>query len=239
MAMRAAAVALSLAGLAAADESDDPNWNDCKKEQCDLRVIRHPQSDKCNTTERTDPCRAARNAVDKPWSLEYEYAVPSASQMPTGADWDPKGEVYYIWGDTDFDSYGVHPRAPWPMSEYLFNQIVPQLSLGSGLASSDPVTFKPKFITQKNWMIQAQYFWMHKNGTGFAECGTLINVTAEDVIETKISFVPETGTMHASIGVKGGTPEQQVRFCVWSIKLRHVLQSTFMLMLLVDFGRIF
>jgi len=70
------------------------------------------------------------------------------------------------------------------------------------------VTFKPKFITQKNWMIQAQYFWMHKNSTGYAECGTLINVTAGDVIETKISFAPETGAMHASIGVKGGTPEQ-------------------------------
>ena len=93
-----------------------------------------------------------------------------------------------IWGDTDFDSYGVHPRARWPMSEYIFNQIVPQLSLGSGLASSDPVTFKPKFITQKNWMIQAQYFWMHHNGTGFAECGTLINVTAGDVIETEIAY---------------------------------------------------
>ena len=55
-----------------------------------------------------------------------------------GGKWHTLGEVYYIWGDTDFDSYGVHPRAPWPMSEYLFNQIVPQLSLGSGLASSDP-----------------------------------------------------------------------------------------------------
>ena len=114
-----------------------------------------------------------------------------------------------IWGDTDFDSYGVHPRARWPMSEYIFNQIVPQLSLGSGLASSDPVTFKPKFITQRNWMIQAQYFWMHHNGTGFAECGTLINVTAGDVIETEIAFVPSSGAMTASIGVKGGGPAKQ------------------------------
>jgi hypothetical protein len=44
---------------------------------------------------------------------------------------------------------------------------------------------------------------MHSNGSDYAECGTLINVTAGDVIETKISFVPETGAMHASIGVKG------------------------------------
>ena len=95
------------------------------------------------------------------------------------------------------------------MSEYIFNQIVPQLSLGSGLASSDPVTFKPKFITQKNWMIQAQYFWMHHNGTGYAECGTLINVTAGDVIETEIAFVPDSGAMTASIGVKGGGPAKQ------------------------------
>jgi hypothetical protein len=130
-----------------------------KKEQCDLRVIRHPQSRSCNSTDRLDPCRAARNAIDAAWSLEYEYAVPSSEQMPTGKDWDAKDEVYYIWGDTDFDTYGIAPRATFPMSKYIFNQIVPQLSLGSGLASSDPVTFKPKFITQKNWMIQAQYFW--------------------------------------------------------------------------------
>jgi hypothetical protein len=93
-------------------------------------------------------------------------------------------------------------------SRYIFNQIVPQLSLGSGLASSDPVTFKPKFITQKNWMIQAQYFWMHSNGSDYALCGTLINVTAGDVIETRIAFEPGSGSMVASIGVKGGTPDQ-------------------------------
>ena len=52
--------------LAAADEGGDPDWNDCKKEQCDLRVIRHPQGEGCNSTDRMDPCRAARNAVDKP-----------------------------------------------------------------------------------------------------------------------------------------------------------------------------
>ena len=97
----------------------------------------------------------------------------------------------------------------FPMSAYIFNQIVPQLSLGSGLASSDPVTFKPKFITQKNWMIQAQYFWMHSNGTGYALCGTLINVTAGDIIETRIAFEPDTGSMVASIGVKGGSADQR------------------------------
>jgi hypothetical protein len=50
---------------------------------------------------------------------------------------------------------------------------------------------------------------MHSNGTGYAECGTLINVTAGDVIETKIAFEPESGAMTASIGVKGGSAEQQ------------------------------
>ena len=73
-----------------------------KKEKCDLRIIRHPQARGCNSTDRRDPCRAARNAIDKPWALEYEYAVPSRKQMPTGKDWDAKDEVYYIWGDTDF-----------------------------------------------------------------------------------------------------------------------------------------
>ena len=71
-----------------------------------------------------------------------------------GAEWDPSEGVFFIWGDTDFDSYG--PRSPpTQMHDYIFNQIVPQLSLGSGLASSDPVTFKPKFIQQSQWMIQA------------------------------------------------------------------------------------
>ena len=83
-----------------------------------MRIIRHPQARGCNTTDRRDPCRAARNAVDKPWALEYEYAVPSHEQMPTGKDWNAKDEVYYIWGDTDFDTYGIHPRAMFPMSKY-------------------------------------------------------------------------------------------------------------------------
>eukprot|EP01043_Picozoa_sp_COSAG02_P043467 COSAG02_NODE_3788_length_6230_cov_10.029033_5_plen_79_part_00 len=67
-----------------------------KKEQCDLRIIRHPQARSCNTTDRRDPCRAARNAVDKPWALEYEYAVPSHEQMPTGKDWNAK-----VWSMSD------------------------------------------------------------------------------------------------------------------------------------------
>ena len=95
-----------------------------KKERCDLRIIRHPQLRNCNTTDRHDPCRAARNAVDRPWALEYEYAVPSHKQMPTGKDWNAKDEVYYIWGDTDFDTYGVHPRAMFPMSKFLLRSIL-------------------------------------------------------------------------------------------------------------------
>ena len=86
-------LAALLPALAVADESS-PGWNDCKKEQCDLRVIRHPQRSSCNSTDRADPCRAAQNSVTKPWRLQYEYAVPSASQMPTGKDWNAKDEVY-------------------------------------------------------------------------------------------------------------------------------------------------
>lgn len=60
-------------------------------------------------------------------------------------------------------------------------------------------------------MIQAQYFWMHSNGSDYALCGTLVNVTAGDVIQTRIAFEPESGSMVASIGVKGGTRDQQSR----------------------------
>eukprot|EP01052_Picozoa_sp_SAG31_P041525 SAG31_NODE_6320_length_2067_cov_1.267785_2_plen_114_part_00 len=51
---------------------------------------------------------------------------------------------------------------------------------------------------------------MHSNGTGYALCGTLINVTGGDVIETRITYDGlKSGAMAASIGVKGGTPAQQ------------------------------
>ena len=48
--------------------------------------------------------------------------------------WDPKEGVFFIWGDTDFDSYG--PRnPPTQMHNYIFNQIVPQLVIGDTLVT--------------------------------------------------------------------------------------------------------
>ena len=49
-------LAALLPALALADESS-PGWNDCKKEQCDLRVIRHPLRSGCNSTDHADPRR--------------------------------------------------------------------------------------------------------------------------------------------------------------------------------------
>ena len=58
-------------------------------------VLTQLESEACaSSTDRMDPCRAARNSVSQPWQLDYEFAVPSASQMKIPYE---EGNVYYIW----------------------------------------------------------------------------------------------------------------------------------------------
>ena len=51
----------------------------------------------------SDAGGCALSPVAEPWRIEYEYTVPPDKP---GAEWDPDEGVFFIWGDTDFDSYG-------------------------------------------------------------------------------------------------------------------------------------
>lgn len=186
--------------------------NSTHRSGCNLRVMRKP-----NGTDTKDK-HAARFPTNKPWTLQYEYKVP---HKPSGPDWVPSDEIYFIWGDTDFDSYGLAPRAEFPMSRYIYNQIVPQLVLGNALATGGPSSnYKPGWIVFNDWAVQAQYYWSscskadgrrcaEGHSTSFASCGPAVNVSAGDTIETVISYEPSSGAITASIGAKGA-PQQSV-----------------------------
>jgi hypothetical protein len=100
------------------------------------------------------PAGKALSPIDEPWALTYQYTVPAHKP---GKEWDPKAGVFFIWGDTDFDSYG--PRnATLRIHDYIFNQIVPQLVIGNTLAANDD-KYNPGWYVFDEWKIQAQYFW--------------------------------------------------------------------------------
>ena len=134
---------------------------------------------------------------------------------------EAEGATFYIWGDTDFDSYGLAPRAEYPMSKYIYNQIVPQLVLGDALASND-ANFTPGWRVFHSWAVQAQYYWSSCTKTlgrrcapgharSFAQCGAAVNVSAGDVIKTRIAYEPSDGSITASIGAVGAETSSKVR----------------------------
>lgn len=86
------------------------------------------------------------------WGLEYQFTVPP---LPRSATWDPKRETVYQWGDVDFDAYGS--GGAFKISHYQFNQIVPELFIGSVLARSD-AKYKPSWEQRSTWGIEAQYY---------------------------------------------------------------------------------
>lgn len=176
--------------------------NDTHLSGCNLRIRRKPTGTSHNDTH------AARFAVDQPWTISYEFTVP---QMPT--IFSPASAIYYIWGDTDFDSYGFAPRAAWPMSKYIYNQIVPQLVLGNALASNDE-HYAPGWTVFRQWAVQAQYYWSSCTkpdgrrcadgySQSFAQCGEALNVSAGVVLQTHIVYNPDDGAISASIGAEG------------------------------------
>ena len=176
---------------------------------CDLRVMRKPNSTNGITAHGDDDAHAARFAVDQPWRLDYTYTVP----RHTPAGMTASSSTYYIWGDTDFDSYGVAPRAPFPLSRYIYNQIVPQLVLGNALASND-ANYTPGWAVFPTWAVQAQYYWAScdlpagrrcapGHSRSYAQCGAAVNVSAGDVIATSIVYDPTDGAITASIGAEG------------------------------------
>ena len=186
--------------------------NDTHITGCDLRIMRKP-----NGTADDGENHTARFAVDQPWTLSYEFAVPT--HKPTGLV--AASSTYYIWGDVDFDSYGVAPRAAFPMSKYIYNQIVPQLVLGNALASND-ASYTPRWTVFHDWAVQAQYYWSScskalgrrcapGHSRSFALCGAAVNVTGGDTIETTITYDPTDGSITAAIGAKGASTRSAVQ----------------------------
>lgn len=107
-----------------------------------LRILYHPNN-------------TALSPVDEDWTITYEYTVPPDKP---GAEWDPTEGVFFIWGDTDFDSYG--PRSPsTQMHDYIFNQIVPQLVIGDTLAAGNASTnYNPGMKTHQLQLRLGAYY---------------------------------------------------------------------------------
>ncbi len=151
------------------------------------------------------------------WQLEYKFIVPP---IPQG-DWEPN-QVFYVWGDVDFDDYGAN--GDYRISHYMYNQVAPQVMIGNCLSSNDPA-YTPSWQIFDTWVMQAQYFWMKDDNTPYAICGELINVSPGEELTTKISYNSSSGQITASISGPGGTssvvvsqpfPDQPGLFANWS-----------------------
>lgn len=100
----------------------------------------------------------------------------------------------YQWGDVDFDFYGS--SGSYKISDYRYNQIVPQLILGSVLDSN--TNYRPSWSQRSRWAIQAEYYWF-REPVSYAQTGNIVEVNPGDEITTTISYKAETGIIVASI----------------------------------------
>ena len=133
-------------------------------------------------------------AATKNWTLEYRFTVPPLPSSPT---WSYKVGTVYQWGDVDFDEYGHVGK--YKLSDYRFNQITPQLILGSALDAND-ANYKPSWSQRSAWAIEAHYFWENgKTFTPYAQTGKVIEVKPGDELTTIILFDAKAGTIVASI----------------------------------------
>jgi hypothetical protein len=131
-------------------------------------------------------------AATQTWTLQYEFTVPP---LPTSPTWNFTTETIYQWGDVDFDTYSSGNT--YPISPYVYNQIVPQLILGNVLSSND-ANYNASGNLINTWAIVAQYYWQ-KVGTPYAQNGSIVRVNPGDEITTTITYSPTTGAIIASI----------------------------------------
>ncbi|HEY9640023.1 MAG TPA: hypothetical protein V6C57_06035 [Coleofasciculaceae cyanobacterium] len=166
-------------------------------------------------------------AWDESWKVKYQFVVPP---LPT-ATWNPSQSTLYIWGDITFDAYGS--EGAYRLSDYKFNQIVPQLFLGRVLSGSQ-AGFTASWSQQNTWVIQSQYFWQ-KDNTPYAQVGSMVNVNSGDIITTTIVYSPQIGKITASISAPAGTssividrpfPNQPHLFANWADFLKKAQLAT-------------
>ncbi|HEY2514728.1 MAG TPA: hypothetical protein VGI39_27875 [Polyangiaceae bacterium] len=150
-----------------------------------------------SATQRADS-QVVIPAPTADWQLQYEYSVPPLPCAPT---WNLNGSTFYVWGDVDFDTYGS--SGAYPLSSYQFNQIVPQLMIGTALSGND-ASYAPSWQLFDHWVIQAQYFWMNADGNFYAQTGPVVSVKPGDRISTVIHYSAATGGIDVSIASEEG-----------------------------------
>jgi hypothetical protein len=138
-------------------------------------------------------------APTKSWTVEYKFTVPPLPCAPT---WNPENQTFYIWGDLVFDEYGS--SGSYPLSSYVFNQIVPQLMIGDTLNGS-ATGFGGTGAVDTSWVIEAQYFWMNDANQYFVQAGNPVGVRPGDSVTTKIAYTESNGAIVASISASEGT----------------------------------
>jgi len=105
----------------------------------------------------------------------------------------------YQWGDVDFDEYGTSGK--YKLSDYRFNQVTPQLILGSALDAND-ANYKPSWIQRSAWAIEAHYFLGKRkdiHAVCYAQTGEVIGVNPGDHLITIIRFDAKAGTIVATL----------------------------------------
>ena len=141
----------------------------------------------------------------EPWELEVKFVVPP---LPNAPSWDPSQQVFYIWGDVDFELYDS--LGPNPISPYQINQIVPQLMIGNALDGND-ANYTPSWNVYDHWVIEAQYFWEKghdwQHYTHFALAGKPVSVSPGEMVTSVISYHPETGAIDARISTPTAVSE--------------------------------
>jgi hypothetical protein len=138
-------------------------------------------------------------APSKSWTVEYKFTVPA---LPCSATWNYENQTFYIWGDLVFDEYGS--SGLYPLSNYVFNQIVPQLMIGDTLNGA-PHGYGGVGEVFDTWVIEAQYFWQNSANEYFVQAGSPVGVKPGDEITTKIAYTASTGSITASIAAPEGT----------------------------------
>lgn len=131
------------------------------------------------------------------WTIQYKFIVPP---VPIKT-WSPTVNVFYVWGDIDFDQYGQEGN--FSLSGYKFNQIVPQAFIGRVLSGND-ANYIPSWSNLTGWAIQAQYFWQ-KDSKPYAQTGSIVSVTPGELVTTTIQYSAASGAIVASIASNNGT----------------------------------
>ena len=154
--------------------------------------------------------------LNQDWYLQFKYTVPA---KPPG--FDHRMQTLYIWGDIDFDAYGSNLSG---FVRYAYNQIAPQLILGSAVSGND-ANYTPRWAPIEDWLYQAHYYWQDDAGRGYALTGSALPIWRGDVLTTRIEYSQASGAITATITGRNGTSsiviprpfpnENPPRFATW------------------------